>query len=67
MLRKGMGKKIKSVVDKMKPKFMKGCEENGLDLEKGKKRWTDWEKFAEYAFNKSHSTCYSLISIKLAI
>ena len=45
MLRKGMGKKIKSVVDKMKPKFMKGCEVNGFNLEKVEKVWTDWEKF----------------------
>jgi len=66
MLRKGMGKKIKAVVDKMKPKFMKGCEENGLNLEKVEKVWTDWEKFAEYAFNKSHSTCYSLIAYQTA-
>ena len=43
-----MGKKIKSVVEKMKPKFMEGCKENGLDLEKVEKVWTDWEKFAEY-------------------
>ncbi|MBT5858325.1 MAG: DNA polymerase III subunit alpha, partial [Flavobacteriales bacterium] len=66
MLRKGMGKKIKSVVDKMKPKFLKGCEDNGLDLEKVEKVWADWEKFAEYAFNKSHSTCYSLIAYQTA-
>ncbi len=66
ILRKGMGKKIKSVVEKMKPKFMEGCKENGLDLEKVEKVWTDWEKFAEYAFNKSHSTCYSLIAYQTA-
>ncbi|HJM16182.1 MAG TPA: OB-fold nucleic acid binding domain-containing protein, partial [Flavobacteriales bacterium] len=66
MLRKGMGKKIKSVVDKMKPKFLRGCEDNGLDLEKVEKVWADWEKFAEYAFNKSHSTCYSLIAYQTA-
>jgi len=66
ILRKGMGKKIKSVVEKMKPKFMKGCEDNGLDLEKVEKIWKDWEKFTEYAFNKSHSTCYSLIAYQTA-
>ena len=66
ILRKGMGKKIKSVVEKMKPKFMEGCKENGLDLKKVEKVWTDWEKFAEYAFNKSHSTCYSLIAYQTA-
>ena len=67
ILRKAMGKKIKSVVDKMKPKFMKGCVKNGFDLEKVEKVWTDWEKFASYAFNKSHSTCYSLISVSNCI
>ena len=66
ILRKGMGKKIKSVVENMKPKFMKGCKDNGLDLEKVEKVWKDWEKFTEYAFNKSHSTCYSLIAYQTA-
>ena len=66
VLRKGMGKKIKSIVDKMKPKFLRGCEDNGLALEKVEKVWADWEKFAEYAFNKSHSTCYSLIAYQTA-
>jgi len=66
ILRKGMGKKNKAVVDKMKPKFMQGCKENGLDLEKVEKVWIDWEKFTEYAFNKSHSTCYSLIAYQTA-
>ena len=46
-----MGKKIKAVVDKMKPKFMKGCEENGLNLEKVEKVWTDWEKFRNILIN----------------
>ena len=66
MLRKGMGKKIKSILDKLKPKFFDGCEANGFDITKVEKIWTDWEAFASYAFNKSHSTCYALIAYQTA-
>jgi DNA polymerase-3 subunit alpha len=66
MLRKGMGKKIKSVLDKLKPKFFEGCSENGFDIKVVEKIWTDWEAFASYAFNKSHSTCYALIAYQTA-
>ena len=66
MLRKGMGKKIKSVLDKLKPKFFDGCEKNGFDINVVEKIWTDWEAFASYAFNKSHSTCYALIAYQTA-
>ena len=66
MLRKGMGKKIKSVLDKLKPKFFEGCSENGFDVKVVEKIWTDWEAFASYAFNKSHSTCYALIAYQTA-
>ena len=66
MLRKGMGKKIKAVLDKLKPKFFAGCEENGFDVNTVDKIWTDWEAFASYAFNKSHSTCYALIAYQTA-
>ena len=66
MLRKGMGKKIKSVIDKLKPKFFEGCEKNGFDIKVVEKIWTDWEAFASYAFNKSHSTCYALIAYQTA-
>ena len=66
MLRKGMGKKIKSVLDKLKPKFFDGCEKNGFDIKVVEKIWTDWEAFASYAFNKSHSTCYALIAYQTA-
>ena len=66
LLRKGMGKKIKSVLDKLKPKFFEGCDKNGFDIETVKKIWTDWEAFASYAFNKSHSTCYALIAYQTA-
>jgi DNA polymerase-3 subunit alpha len=66
MLRKGMGKKIKSVLDKLKPKFFDGCANNGFDVNTVDKIWTDWEAFASYAFNKSHSTCYALIAYQTA-
>ncbi|MBT3418130.1 MAG: DNA polymerase III subunit alpha [Flavobacteriales bacterium] len=66
VLRKGMGKKDKPLIAKLKPKFFEGCEKNNLDLEIVEKVWSDWEKFTEYAFNKSHSTCYSLIAYQTA-
>jgi DNA polymerase III subunit alpha len=61
-LRKAMGKKNKEVMDKLHPKYIEGCIANGHDQTKAQKIWTDMEKFAEYAFNKSHSTCYALIA-----
>tara|TARA_B100001250_G_scaffold144171_1_gene123412 strand:+ start:11378 stop:15691 length:4314 start_codon:yes stop_codon:yes gene_type:complete len=66
LLRKGMGKKIKAVLDKLKPKFFDGCANNGFDVNIVEKIWTDWEAFASYAFNKSHSTCYALIAYQTA-
>jgi DNA polymerase-3 subunit alpha len=66
LLRKGMGKKIKAVLDKLRPKFFDGCANNGFDLKTVEKIWTDWEAFASYAFNKSHSTCYALIAYQTA-
>ena len=65
-LRKGMGKKDKAILDKLKPKFFDGCETNGFDINTVDKIWTDWEAFASYAFNKSHSTCYALIAYQTA-
>ncbi len=65
-LRKGMGKKQKAVIDKMWPKFVEGCTENGHPEEVVAKIWKDWEAFASYAFNKSHSTCYALIAYHTA-
>ena len=62
MLRKAMGKKIFSLLEKMKPQFIDGCKKNGHDSEIAEKIWKDWEAFAAYAFNKSHSTCYSVIA-----
>jgi DNA polymerase-3 subunit alpha len=61
-LRKAMGKKKRSIMDEMKVKFLEGCANNRHDEEVVKKIWSDWEAFAQYAFNKSHSTCYALVS-----
>jgi DNA polymerase-3 subunit alpha len=66
MLRKAMGKKQKAVLDKMFPKFVEGCKSKGHPEEVVKKIWTDWEAFASYAFNKSHSTCYAYIAFQTA-
>jgi len=65
-LRKAMGKKIKALLDKMKPVFISGCVERGIEDFKAEKIWRDWEAFAQYAFNKSHSTCYSVIAYQTA-
>lgn len=61
-LRKAMGKKKRDVLDKMKPKFIEGCKERGHDEKICDKIWGDWEAFASYAFNKSHSTCYAFVA-----
>ncbi|QAA82596.1 DNA polymerase III subunit alpha [Aequorivita sp. H23M31] len=66
VLRKAMGKKQKSVLDKMKPRFIAQASEKGYDAEKLEKIWKDWEAFASYAFNKSHSTCYAWIAYQTA-
>ncbi len=66
VLRKAMGKKIAALLEKLKPNFISGCEKNGHPVEKAEKIWKDWEAFAAYAFNKSHSTCYSLIAYHTA-
>ncbi len=63
-LRKAMGKKKKSIMDEMKLKFFEGCSKKGYDEEIVNKIWSDWEAFAQYAFNKSHSTCYALIAFQ---
>ena len=65
-LRKAMGKKKKAIVDAMKPKFIEGGQKNGHDPKVLEKIWGDWEKFASYAFNKSHATCYSWVSYQTA-
>ena len=66
VLRKAMGKKQKDVLDKMKPKFIEQAAAKGHDPKKLEKIWTDWEAFASYAFNKSHSTCYAWIAYQTA-
>ena len=66
VLRKAMGKKQKDVLDKMKPKFISQAEAKGHAADKLEKIWKDWEAFAEYAFNKSHSTCYAWIAYQTA-
>ena len=65
-LRKAMGKKKKDIVDKMKPKFIEGGVSNGHDPKILEKIWADWEKFASYAFNKSHAACYSWVAYQTA-
>ena len=65
-LRKAMGKKKKDIVDKMKPKFIDGGKKNGHDPKVLEKIWDDWEKFASYAFNKSHAACYSWVAYQTA-
>ncbi len=66
VLRKAMGKKLKDVLAKMKPKFISQAMENGHPEDKLEKIWKDWEAFAEYAFNKSHSTCYAWVAYQTA-
>ncbi len=66
MLRKAMGKKIFALLEKMKPKFLNGGIANGHAEDKLEKIWKDWEAFAAYAFNKSHSTCYAYIAYQTA-
>ena len=65
-LRKAMGKKLKDKLDHLKPKFIEGGKKNGHDPQVLEKIWADWEKFASYAFNKSHATCYSWVAYQTA-
>ncbi|ALJ05910.1 DNA polymerase III subunit alpha [Pseudalgibacter alginicilyticus] len=66
ILRKAMGKKQIAVLDKMKPKFIEQASKKGHDAKILEKVWKDWEAFASYAFNKSHSTCYAWIAYQTA-
>jgi DNA polymerase III subunit alpha len=66
VLRKAMGKKDRKTLDKMKSKFVEGATSNGHKKEALDKIWTDWEAFAQYAFNKSHSTCYAFVAYQTA-
>ena len=65
-LRKAMGKKKRDVLAKMKTKFIDGCKKTGLTAKVAQKIWTDWEGFADYAFNKSHTACYGMIAYQTA-
>jgi DNA polymerase III, alpha subunit (EC 2.7.7.7) len=65
-LRKAMGKKLKDKLDHLKPLFLEGGQKNGHDPKVLEKIWADWEKFASYAFNKSHATCYSWVAYQTA-
>lgn len=66
VLRKAMGKKQKAVLDKMKKQFIEDAAKNNHPPEILEKIWTDWEAFAQYAFNKSHSTCYAFVAYQTA-
>jgi len=66
LLRKAMGKKIEELMNKLKPKFFEGCKKNGIREDTVTKIWKDWEAFANYAFNKSHSTCYAYVAFRQA-
>lgn len=66
VLRKAMGKKDRAMLDKMKSKFMEGAKVKMLPEKTLEKIWTDWESFAQYAFNKSHSTCYAFVAFQTA-
>ena len=65
-LRKAMGKKMRDKLDALKPQFIRGGQKNGHDPKVLEKIWGDWEKFASYAFNKSHATCYSWVAFQTA-
>lgn len=65
-LRKAMGKKQIKVMEELREKFINGCAANNYDQAKVEKIWEDWKKFAEYAFNKSHSTCYAYVAFQTA-
>jgi len=66
VLRKAMGKKDRATLDKMKSKFMDGAKAKAFAEKTLEKIWTDWEAFAQYAFNKSHSTCYAFVAFQTA-
>ena len=66
VLRKAMGKKDRKTLDKLKPQFIENAKAKGLPQKKLEKIWTDWEAFASYAFNKSHSTCYAFVAYQTA-
>src|SRR5690606_9016002 len=66
VLRKAMGKKDRKTLDKLKPQFIENAKKKGYNQKTLEKVWTDWEAFASYAFNKSHSTCYAFVAYQTA-
>src|SRR5690606_18700691 len=66
VLRKAMGKKDRHTLDKLKPQFVENAKKKGHDVKVLVKVWTDWEAFASYAFNKSHSTCHAFLAYQTA-
>lgn len=66
VLRKAMGKKDRKTLDSLKGKFMEGIQAENINAQNAAKVWTDWEAFASYAFNKSHSTCYAFVAYQTA-
>ena len=66
VLRKAMGKKIFALLEELKPKFINQAKEKGHPEDVLNKIWKDWEAFASYAFNKSHSTCYAWVAYQTA-
>src|SRR5437773_12531232 len=66
VLRKAMGKKDRKTLDKMKSSFIEGAKKNLFPPERLEKIWSDWESFAQYAFNKAHSTCYAYLAFHTA-
>jgi len=65
-LRKAMGKKDRKMMSELNEKYLEGCANNGIQQKEADKIWEDWMAFAEYAFNKSHSTCYAQVSYQTA-
>jgi DNA polymerase-3 subunit alpha len=65
-LRKAMGKKDRKMMSELNEKYLEGCANNGIQQKVADKIWEDWMAFAEYAFNKSHSTCYAQVSYQTA-
>ena len=65
-LRKAMGKKDRKMMSELNEKYLEGCANNGIQQKEADKIWEDWMAFSEYAFNKSHSTCYAQVSYQTA-